>query len=163
YLANRIDTREWQIIEDKENNRILFQNTSELPEDLKQDQQTFIEQHDFDNTIIGLNLWARELFEKKEFKKEYFSSYEAGLEAAKQLLNDLQDNRVSNHLSLAEEAIKNVAAVCIRDIIQDLSSDDIKWCLEIIVNAVVELPNFLEIPFKYNLPPFGNGACAYIL
>ncbi|QXR06177.1 hypothetical protein EVX74_008475 [Acinetobacter lwoffii] len=35
--------------------------------------------------------------------------------------------------------------------------------MEIIVNAVVELPNFLEIPFKYNLPPFGNGACAYIL
>lgn len=163
YLANRIDTREWQIIEDKENNRILFQNASVLPEDLKQYQQTFIEQHDFDNAIIGLNLWARELFEKKEFKKEYFSSYEAGLESAKQLLIDLQNNRVSNHLPLAEEAIKNVAAVCIRDIIQELSSDDIEWCFKVILDAVVELPNFPEIPFRYNLPHFGNGACAYIL
>lgn len=163
YLANRIDTREWQITEDKENNQILFQNTSVLPEDLKQDQQTFIEQHDFDNAIIGLNLWARELFEKKEFKKEYFSSYEAGLESAKQLLIDLQNNRVSNHLPLAEEAIKNVAAVCIRDIIQELSSDDIEWCFKVILDAVVELPNFPEISFRYNLPHFGNGACAYIL
>ncbi|MEN8312518.1 hypothetical protein ABFO81_03045 [Acinetobacter baumannii] len=163
YLANRVDTREWQVIEDKVNNRILFHNTSELPEDLKEDQQTFIEQHDFDNVIIGLNLWGRELFEKKQFKEEYFASYKDALEAAKQLLNDLQDKRVSNHLSLAEEAIKNVAAICIRDIIQDLSSDDIEWCLEIIVNAVIELPNIQEIPFKYNLPHFGNGACAYIL
>lgn len=163
YLANRIDTREWQIIEDKENNRILFQNASELPEDLKQDQQTFIEQHDFDNAIIGLNLWARELFEKKEFKKEYFSSYEAGLESAKQLLIDLQNNRVSNHLHLAVEAIKTVAVVCIRDKIQDLSSVDIEWCLEIIVSSVIESPDNLEVEFRYNQTHFGNGACAYIL
>lgn len=163
YLANRIDTREWQVIEDKENNRILFQNTSELPEDLKQDQQTFIEQHNFDNAIIVLNLWARELFEKKQFKKEYFSSYEAGLEAAKQLLIDLQSNLVSNYLELALEAIKTVAVVCIRDNIQDLSSVDIEWCLEIIVSSVIESPDNLEVEFRYNQPHFGNGACAYIL
>ncbi|OTG82322.1 hypothetical protein [Acinetobacter sp. ANC 4648] len=163
YLANRIDTREWQVIEDKENNRILFQNASELPEDLKQDQQTFIEQHDFDNAIIGLNLWARELFEKKQFKKEYFSSYEAGLEAAKQLLTDLQSNPVSNYLELAVEAIKTVAVVCIRDNIQDLSSVDIEWCLEIIVSSVIESPDNLEVEFRYNQSHFGNGACAYIL
>ena len=163
YFANRIDTREWQAFEDKENNSIVFKNASELPEDLQQDQKAFKDQQNYDDWIFKLDLWSRELFEKTQFKKEYFSSYEDGLEAAKQLLIDLQDNRVSNHLPLVEEAIKNVAAVCIRDIIQELSLDDIEWCLKVILDAVVELPNFREIPFRYNLPHFGNGACAYIL
>lgn len=163
YLVNRIDTREWQAFEDKENNTIVFKNASELPEDLQQDQKAFKDQQNYDDWIFRVDLWSRELFEKKQFKKEYFSSYKDGLEAAKQLLIDLQDNRVSNHLPLAEEAIKNVAAVCIRDIIQELSSDDIEWCLDVILDAVVELSNFREIPFRYNLPHFGNGACAYIL
>lgn len=163
YLANRIDTREWQAVEDKENNRILFQNVSELPEDLKKDQEIFKEQHKFDNSIIGLNLWAGELLEKKQLKEEYFASYNDGLEAAKQLLNDLQSDQVSNYLDLAFEAIKTVAVVCIRDNIQNLSSVDIDWCLEVIVSSVIESPDNLEVDFRYNQPHFGNGACAYIL
>ncbi|WP_228200090.1 P-loop NTPase family protein [Acinetobacter baumannii] len=163
YLANRIDTREWQAVEDNENNRILFQNVSELPEDLKQHQEEFNKNHTFDSSIIGLHLWARELFEKKQFKQEYFASYKDALEAAKQLLLDLQANKVSDYLQLAVEAIKTVAAVCIRDSTNSLAVIDIEWCFKIIVDSVLEAAETPEIPFRYNEIHFGNGACAFIL
>lgn len=163
YLANRIDTREWQAVEDKENNRILFQNVSELPEDLKQHQEEFNKNHTFDSSIIGLHLWARELFEKKQFKQEYFASYKDALEAAKQLLLDLQANKVSDYLELAVEAIKTVATVCIRDNIDNLALADIEWCFDIILDSVLGAEDTPEIPFRYNQIHFGNGACAFIL
>ncbi|RLL22071.1 hypothetical protein D9K81_07920 [Acinetobacter chengduensis] len=163
YLVNRVDTRTWVAIDDKENDRILFQNSSELPEDLKQHQQEFDQKHKFDSSIIGLHLWARELFEKKQFKQEYFASYKDALEAAKQLLFDLQANKVSDYLQLAVEAIKTVAAVCIRDSIDSLAVIDIEWCFEIIVDSVLEAADTPEIGFRYNQIHFGNGACAFIL
>ncbi|MEJ3776183.1 hypothetical protein [Acinetobacter pittii] len=163
YFANRIDTREWQAIEDKENDRILFQNTLELPEDLKRDQQEFNERHKFDNSISELNLWARELFEKNQFKQQYFISYKDGLEAAKKLLVDVQANKISEYLPLAVEAIKTAAAVCIRDNIDNLALADIEWCFDIILDSVLGAEDTPEIPFRYNQIHFGNGACAFIL
>ncbi|MEX9782379.1 hypothetical protein AB7Y93_22320 [Providencia manganoxydans] len=51
YLAHRVDTRTWTAIDDAANNRILFESSSELPEDLKQDQQKFNERHSADSLI----------------------------------------------------------------------------------------------------------------
>ena len=38
-MVHRADTRTWEAVEDKNNDRILLQSSSELPADLKQDQQ----------------------------------------------------------------------------------------------------------------------------
>ncbi|NMS18899.1 hypothetical protein HKB37_30715, partial [Vibrio parahaemolyticus] len=45
YMLHRVDTRTWEAVEDKDNNRILLQSSSELPADLKQDQQEFNEKN----------------------------------------------------------------------------------------------------------------------
>jgi hypothetical protein len=43
----------------------LLQSSSELPADLKQDQQEFNEKHAINNVVRRLNLWIRRLFEEK--------------------------------------------------------------------------------------------------
>ena len=65
YMVHRVDTRTWEEVEDKENNRVFFQSSSELPEDLKQDQQGLKEKHAMDKIITSLNLWGRKLFDEQ--------------------------------------------------------------------------------------------------
>ncbi|WP_197739557.1 hypothetical protein [Vibrio taketomensis] len=65
YMVHRVDTRTWETVEDQDNDRILLQSSSELPADLKQDQQEFYEQYAIGNTVTSLKLWGRKLFEEK--------------------------------------------------------------------------------------------------
>jgi hypothetical protein len=78
-MVHRADTRTWEAVEDKNNDRILLQSSSELPADLKQDQQEFNEKNAINNVVRSLNLWIRRLFEEKSFENKYFSSYEKTL------------------------------------------------------------------------------------
>jgi hypothetical protein len=48
-MVHRVDTRTWEAVEDKDNDRILLQSSSELPADLKQDQQESNEKPCFEN------------------------------------------------------------------------------------------------------------------
>lgn len=164
YLVARIDTRTWEAIEDKENNRILFQNSSELPEDLIQHRHEVNERQTANHSIISLHLWARKLFEEKQFKEEYFASYKNGLEAAKQLLVDLQSNKILDYLEMAVGAITIVAAVCIRDDFDNLDNENIEWCFDIILESVVVHADVTEGRAVYDkTDTYGSVACAYVL
>lgn len=164
YLAHRVDTRTWKAIDDAENNRILFESSSELPEDLKQDQQKFNERHTDDSLIISLHLWARKLFEEKQFREESFTSYKDGLEAAKQLLVNLQSNKTHDFSEMAIGAITNVAAVCIRDNLDNLDNENIEWCLNIILDAVLMHADLIDgSPVYDKTDHYGSGACAFVL
>ncbi|SEL34836.1 hypothetical protein [Acinetobacter sp. DSM 11652] len=164
YLVHRVDSRTWDVINDEENNRIVFKTSSELPEDLKQDQKQVTEKHSANISIISLNLWASILFKEKQFKSEYFASYKEGLEAAKQLLVDLQNRKIHDFSEMAVETITTVVAVCIRDDIESLSSENIEWCLSIIMEAVFMHADITEGSSQYDRTDhYGSSACAFVL
>ncbi len=164
YLVHRVDSRTWDIINDEENNQIVFKTSAELPEDLKQDQKQFKEKHIANNSIISLDLWSKKILEEKQFKSEYFTSYKDGLEAAKQLLVDLQNGKTPDFSEMAVGAITTVAAVCIRDDIENLSTKNIEWCLNIILEAIFMHADITDGSSQYDQTDhYGSGACAFVL
>lgn len=164
YMVHRVDTRTWEAVEDKENNRILLQSSSELPEDLKQDQQEFNEKHAIDNTVTSLNLWGRKLFKDKLLEEKYFSSYQDALIAAKGLLNALQKGEIHNFADMAIGTITTVAAVCVRDALLDLSDEDKEWCLGIILESIFMHADYMNGTTAHDKTDYyGSGACAFVL
>lgn len=164
YMVHRVDTRTWEVVEDKENDRVLLQSSSELPEDLKQDQQEFNEKHAIDNTVTSLKLWGKKLFEDKLLEEKYFSSYQDALIATKGLLNALQEGEIKNFADMAIGTITTVAAVCVRDALLDLSDEDKEWCLGIILNSIfMHADNMNGTAVHDKTDYYGSGACAFVL
>ena len=164
YMVHRVDTRTWKAVEDKDNNRILLQSSSDLPADLKQDQQEFNEKHATDNTVTSLNLWGRKLFEEKWLEEKYFSSYRDALIAAKELLDSLQKGKIHNFADMAVGAITTVAAVCVRDDLLNLSDGDKEWCLGVILESIfMHSDNMNGITALDKTDYYGSGACAFVL
>lgn len=164
YMVHRADTRTWEAVEDKDNDRILLQSSSELPADLKQDQQEFNEKHAIDNTVTSLHLWARKLFEDKLFEDKYFSSYQNALIAAKKLLISLQKNEIHNFAEMAVGTITTVAAVCVRDDLLNLSDEDKEWCLGVILESISMHADIMDGTTAHDKTDYyGSGACAFVL
>ena len=164
FMLHRIDTRAWVAVEDKESKRILFQTSSELPKDLKQiqnEQNAKSAQH---NNIFVLHLWAEKLFNENDFKKDYFSSYNKALEAAKDLLSAFNRKELDEFSPLAILAVVKTAAVCVRDVLSDLSEEDRNWCCEIIFESVSAHADNLNAATVHDiLDNTGSGACAFVL
>ncbi|WP_045589806.1 hypothetical protein [Vibrio vulnificus] len=164
YMVHRVDTRTWEAVEDKDNDRILLQSSSELPADLKQDQQEFNEQYAIDNTVTSLKLWGRKLFEEKLLEEKYFSSYQDALIAAKESLNSLQKGEIHNFADMAVGAITTVAAVCVRDDLLNLSDGDKEWCLGVILESIFMHADDMNGTTAHDKTDYyGSGACAFVL
>lgn len=164
YMVHRVDTRTWEAIEDKDNDRILLQSSSELPADLKQDQQEFNEKHAIDNTVTSLNLWGRKLFEEKLLEEKYFSSYSDALIAAKELLISFKKGEIHNFADMAVGTITTVAAVCVRDELLNLSDGDKEWCLGVILESIfMHADNMNGTTAHDKTDYYGSGACAFVL
>ncbi|KPH94810.1 hypothetical protein AMS58_09845 [Pseudoalteromonas porphyrae] len=164
YMVHRVDTRTWEAVEDKDNERIFLQSSSELPADLKQDQQEFNKKHIIDNTITSLNLWGRKLFEEKLLEERYFSSYQDALIAAKELLISLQKGEIRNFANMAVGTITTVAAVCVRDVLLSLSDENKEWCLGIILESIhMHADNLNGTTAHDKTDYYGSGACAFVL
>lgn len=164
YMVHRVDTRTWEAVEDKDNDRILLQSSSDLPADLKQDQQEFNEKHAINNTITSLNLWGRKLFEEKLLEEKYFSSYQDALIAAKELLNSLQRGEIHNFADMAFGTITTVAAVCVRDVLLNLSYENREWCLGVILESIfMHADNMNGTTAHDKTDYYGSGACAFVL
>ncbi|QXB48217.1 ATP-binding protein [Acinetobacter seifertii] len=164
YLINRIDTRTWEAVDDTENNCIRLQNTSELPDDLKQDQNKFIEKFNFDNSIINLHLWSKKLFEENVYEEKYFPSYTDALDAAKKLLIDLENGKKSDYLNLAIGTLATVAAILIRDKLDNLDHQSIEWCIDIVLESAVTYADAINEATRFDKTDnWGSGACAFVL
>lgn len=164
YLINRIDTRTWKAVDDTENNCIRLQNTSELPDDLKQDQSKFIEKFNFDNSIINLHLWSKKLFEENVYEEKYFPSYIDALDAAKKLLIDLEKGKKSDYLNLAIGTLATVAAILIRDELDNLDHQSIEWCIDIVLESAVIYADAINEATQFDKTDnWGSGACAFVL
>ncbi|XZW10853.1 hypothetical protein ACT4YX_13025 [Acinetobacter baumannii] len=164
YLVHRVDSRTWDIINDEENDQIVFQTSSELPEDLKQEQQKVAEKSNANSSIFSLHLWAKQLFEENRFRQDYIASYKDGLEAAKQLLVDLQSKKIHDFSEMGVGTITTVAAVCIRDDFHNLDQKDLEWCFNIILEAVVMHADVIDGSSQYDKTDnWGACACAFVL
>ncbi|MUK48769.1 hypothetical protein [Aliivibrio fischeri] len=159
YMIHRVDTRTWEAVEDKDNDRILLKSSSDLPEDLKQDQQEFNEKHAIDNTVTSLNLWGRKLLEEK-----YFSSYQDAIIAAKELLISFQKGEIHSFADMTVGTITTVAAVCVRDDLLNLSDGDKEWCLGVILESIfMHADNMDGTTVHDKTDYYGSGACAFVL
>lgn len=164
YMVHRVDTRTWEAVEDKDNDRILLQSSSELPEDLKQDQQEFNQKHEIDSTVTSLHLWGQKLFKDNVFEEKYFSTYQDALVAAKELLISFQKGEISNFADMAVGTITTVAAACIRDDLYNLCDEDKDWCIDVILEAIfMHADNMNGITAHDKTDYYGSGACAFIL
>jgi hypothetical protein len=164
YMIHRVDTRTWEAVEDKDNDRILLQSSSDLPEDLKQDQQEFNEKHAIDNTVTSLNLWGRKLLEEKLLEEKYFSSYQDAIIAAKELLISSQKGEIHNFADMAVGTITTVASVCVRDDLLNLSDGDKEWCLGVILESVFMHADNMDGTTAHDKTDYyGSGACAFVL
>ncbi|MBD2534093.1 ATP-binding protein, partial [Nostoc flagelliforme FACHB-838] len=84
FFLHRIDSRGWKPVEDKENNRIIFE-TKGLEPDLKDIQQQTQERMQVQNRFSMLYVWATKTFEYQPLETEYYATWHKALAETKEL------------------------------------------------------------------------------
>ncbi|MGY8873184.1 MAG: hypothetical protein ACKVJE_22390, partial [Pseudomonadales bacterium] len=164
FMLHRVDTRTWETIEDKENNRVIFQSKPELPDDLQQIKNEFNEKHSHDDEIVKLYLWAKEKFKDNTQSDEVFSTYSDALTTAKSLLTALKQKELQSFSDIAVGTITTTASVCVRDVLTNLSNEDKEWCLQVILEAVLMHADALDGNTARDATDhYGSGVCAFVL
>jgi len=135
FLLHRIDSRGWRPVEDKENNRIIFEAEG-LEPDLKALQQQAQERMQAQDRFSTLFLWARGTFERKPLEREYYATWHEALAEAKELFEEIKAGAVSDLASMYFGAIVTAAAIFVRDHSNELNEEDILWCTELIGQTV---------------------------
>lgn len=135
FLLHRIDSRGWKPIEDKENNRIIFEPEG-LEQDLKDIQQQNQEMLQVQNRFCMLYLWASKTFEYEPLENEYYATWREALAEAKELFEKLQAGTVNN-IAMHFGGIVMAAAVFVRDNSSELNEENLLWCAELIIQTVI--------------------------
>lgn len=164
FLIHRVDTRSWEAVPDEENNRIIFQSTQALSEDLQQAQREHQEIHAHDYTVQRLYLWSRKRFENNETSSVELIGVDEAIADARKTLDLLIKGEVGRFEIIALGAIATTAAVAVRDYFDVLSVEDVNWCLDVIVQ-VIHLSSDDKDGHMAVDATDSNGAvaCAYIL
>lgn len=136
FLFLRIDSREWTPVHDKENNRILFEN-KKIDADLKQLQEESAQHMEVSNRQTALYLWACKNYAKEATENPYYDNIKDVISDTKQVIDELNSSQQQELFSLCAGSTITVAAVLIRDYMDELSDDDISWCIELIVNSIL--------------------------
>ncbi|MBE9224154.1 ATP-binding protein [Phormidium sp. LEGE 05292] len=135
FLLHRIDSRGWKPVEDKENNRIIFE-PEDLEPDLKDIQQQAQEKLLIQNRFSALYVWARKTFEHEPLENEYYATWHEALAEAKELFEELQSSAVGDLAAMYFGAFVTAAASFIRDYSSELNEEDVLWCVELIIQTV---------------------------
>jgi hypothetical protein len=136
FRLHRIDSRGWRTVEDKENNRIMFEPEG-LESDLKDIQQQAQESMQEQNRFSMLSLWARRTFKREPLESDYYATWHEALAEAKELFEELNSGAVSVLKSMYFCAIVTTAAISVRDhLLGELNEEDTLWCIELISQAV---------------------------
>ncbi len=136
FLLHRIDSRGWNPVEDRENNRIIFEPKN-LEADLKDIQQQTQERMQEQTRFIKLDLWARNTFAREPLKTEYYSMWNEALAEAKELFEKLKAGTVSNLAAMSFGGIVTAAAIFVRDYSDKLTDEDIAWSFDLIGQTVL--------------------------
>lgn len=164
FLLHRANTREWEAIEDKEKNRIIFQSKQELSEDLQQVQLDYQHKHALDAPISRLYVWSRKIFEDPKVDRDTFISCAEAIRDAKEILESLMQGKVVNFEVMALGAVTTATAVAVRDYFDELSEEDLGWCLDVIIQVIHLHSDDVDGHMAVDATDSsGSGACAYVL
>jgi hypothetical protein len=135
FLLHRIDSRGWKPVEDKENNRIIFEPV-EIEDDLKEISQKTQEKFQKNNRFSSLFVWARKVFERESLEHDYYTTWNEALAEVKALLEELKAGAAEDLSPMYFGGIVTATAVVMRDHSSELTEEDLLWCAELIITAV---------------------------
>ena len=136
FLLHRIDSRDWNPVEDRENNRIIFEPKN-LEADLKDVQQQTQERMQEQNRFIRLALWSRSTFAREPLETEYYVTWNEALAEAKELFEKVNAGTVSDLAAMSFGGIVTAAAIFVRDYSSELTDEDIAWSFDLIGQTVL--------------------------
>ena len=139
-LIARIDRRKNkpQIVSEKDN-QVLVQFETQLAPEVKQTSEKFLEQAAGDMKYSHLYLWSRYKWERNEKANEaQYSRYEehplSALGEAMEISSDVKNGKVL--MPMNEYIPRYVCSIMVRDFYDLLSSYDIEFCRDIIINTL---------------------------
>ena len=163
FLFHRIDSREFTLTEDKENNRIQI-NPKELEPDLEETHQKTEETKQSYHRFLRLDVWSKEIFERKPLEKEYYKSWREAFVEAKELLKQLEAGEVSDLEKMHYGGIVTASAIFLRDYSENLTKEEALWCAGLVVHTVtVNADTDDTIAFADATDSDGAAASAYVL
>ena len=134
FLLHRIDSRGWKAVEDRTNNRILFE-AENLETDLQDIQQKTQENLMRQNQFSSLYFWTIKAFEEKQFEIQYYPTWQEALVEAKAIFEEFNSNLGNELETMSLDAVVVAAVVFIRDFSQQMGDGDIEWCIDVIAQA----------------------------
>jgi len=134
FLLHRIDSRRWKPIQDKSNNRIVFES-EELEPDLKKTQRQTQETMQVCNRFSSLFSWSDKKFKRESSEHEFYQTWNEALEEAKKLLKIFEkESAFFIHHGGVGPIV--AAAVFIRDYSNELSKGELTWCVNLINQTI---------------------------
>ena len=137
FLLHRIDSRDWEPTEDRENNRIIFE-PKRLEPDLKEVQQQTQEEMQSTNRYTALYVWAKKTFAREPLEKDYYETWGKALAEAKELFKKIKTGNASDLATmLSHSSFVTAAAVFLRDHSEKLTDEDALWCADLLIRTVM--------------------------
>lgn len=135
FRFHRIDSRGWKTIEDRENNRILFEPQG-LEPDLEKIQQQSQETMVLRDRFSRMYLWSGKVFDRETLDQEYYASWKAALEEAKKLSEAIKGGALGDLSRMFVVGLVKAAAICLRDYSDEMGEDDAAWCAATVIGVV---------------------------
>ena len=137
FRFHRIDSRGWQLVEDKENNRILF-TPAKLEPDLKVLQQETQEHMAVINRFFRLGVWSDKFLKKESMEKPYYAGLDEVLAEAKELFRIISSNNTSEVIQMQFGGIIKAATILLKEYASKMIKEDLFWCVELVTKAVLQ-------------------------
>lgn len=135
FRFHRIDSRGWKAVEDRENNRILFE-PQRLEPHLEKIQKESQEAMALRDRFFQIYLWTGKIFDRETPDREYYASWKDALEEAKKLSEALKSGALGNLSRRFVVGLVKAAAVFLRDHSHEVAEDDAAWCAATIIGVV---------------------------
>jgi len=135
FRFHRIDSRTWKAVEDRENNRILFEPQG-LEPDLEKIQQESQEAMALRDRFSRMYVWAGKTFDKETPDQEYYASWKDAVEEAKKLSDELKGGALGDLSRMFVVGVVKAAAVCLRDHSHEMAEEDSEWCAATLIGVV---------------------------
>jgi len=134
FLLHRIDSRGWKPVEDKENNRIIFESST-LETDLKEIQQKSQDDMRIINRFSALYIWAKKTFSRETIENQYNATLGEALSEATELISELNKDIENDFPPMYCGSLVTAATVFVRDYYSELT-EEYSWCSSLILEIV---------------------------
>lgn len=159
----RMDIRKYTPEVYKERQAVVLEPTK-LDDDLEQmiaDGKP--EQNKFANHM-KLFIWAKTKYDRKEEKANYYHDLKEPLKDGKRIYKEIIQAKQNNEEIVNEGGPAFFAAICVRDHLNELSKEDIKWCFEVLKSYLVEEMDSFDSLVRHSKFDFhGSRPAAFIM